>query len=100
MCLLSELSNKSLGEGATGSAACEEHRFISQRQYKRKLRRDCVTLDRRDSKKSRDKKTSRQDSKSDAENDSESVKLKLISKTTFKLRSTADLTDPDGLRGA
>ena len=107
LCLLSSLSNKSLDEGGSGQDGCEKHRIISQRQYKRKLRRDCpsyVTLDRKNSKKSRDKNASSSsaaaNSKSDAEGDlkaaQDSMKLKLISKTTFKLRSTTDLTDFGG----
>ena len=81
-CFLNTMSNKTL----LTTSECDQHRFISQRQYKRKLRRECpsyVTMERKPSKKKTKTKT-------DAEEDRT---LKLISKTTYKLRSTADLTD-------
>ena len=81
-CLLNTLSNRTM------SLDCNElinsSRFISQRQYKRKLKRDgtpsYATMD-------RSKKRSLENAKD------ENPKLKMVSKTTFKLRySTYYLT--------
>ena len=74
-CLLNNLSNRTM------SLDCNElvnsSRFISQRQYKRKLKRDCpsyATMDRAATKKV-------------AKNEEEDVKMTMVSKTTFKLTS-------------
>ena len=85
-CLLNTLSNRTM------SLDCNElinsSRFISQRQYKRKLKRDgtpsYATMD-------RSKKRSLENAKD------ENPKLKMVSKTTFKLRyySTYYLTSID-----
>ena len=72
-CILNTLSNRTM------SLDCNElinrERFISQRQYKRKLKRDCPSYATMD----RSKKRS-------LEEDTENPKLKMVSKTTFKLR--------------
>ena len=50
-CLLNTMSNRTLS--AASECAADNHRFISQRQYKRKLRKDCpsyATMERKGSK--------------------------------------------------
>ena len=95
-CLLNTLSNRTM------SLDCNElvnsSRFISQRQYKRKLKRECpsyATMDRsKASKRSITKKntssppsSNKVSSSGGGEIESEmDLKMKMVSKTTFKLR--------------
>ena len=76
-------------------------RFISQRQYKRKLKRECpsyATMDRsKASKRSISKKSSPPSnniSNSESEMD---LKMKMVSKTTFKLREDFSANSEDEL---
>lgn len=86
-CLLSTLSNRTM------SLDCNElvnsSRFISQRQYKRKLKRDCPSYATMDRAKKKNKENISLEIQPDAAAD---LKMKMVSKTTFKLRSSEALS--------
>ena len=99
-CLLNTLSNRTM------SLDCNElvnsSRFISQRQYKRKLKRECpsyATMDRsKASKRSISKKSSPPSNNISNSPESEmDLKMKMVSKTTFKLREDFSANSEDEL---
>ena len=64
-CLLNTMSNRTLL--ASTECGADNHRFISQRQYKRKLRKDCPSYATMERKGSKSKKNGGKDDGKDEE---------------------------------
>ena len=62
-CLLNTMSNRTML--ASAECGADNHRFISQRQYKRKLRKDCPSYATMERKGSKSKKNGGKDDEKD-----------------------------------